>query len=430
MSTEHVETADVVVVGGGPGGAVLSYLLARSGVEVALVERAATFDREFRGFGYTPGAVELFAQMDLLPKILRIDHDTIRHGEFTLYGRPVSVLDFSVLDTDYQYALLMEQPPLLELLVDEARAYDGFSFFPATTVTDLVTEEAGVVGVRAHDRANDRDIEFRGSLVVGADGRFSTVRSNAGIDPGLSESALELVWFKLPSEAVGGASQGRIERDGLLVYFGVGGGELQVGWFIEKGTYPELRAAGIDAFCDRLAAIDPRIEPALDAHLTSFSQCSLLDISPGIADEWTRDGLLLIGDAAHVASPIGAQGNALAIQDAAVAHETITDALEREGATGDGGDERDGSALSAASLASYESRRRPAIEEIIGLQRRSERSLSLFVKHGDKLPASLITFFTVVAAAAIPRSRLLQKAIERFAFGPERVTVETSRFVD
>ncbi|WP_410764869.1 FAD-dependent monooxygenase [Haloferax sp. DFSO60] len=424
MSTQQTETADVIVVGGGPGGTVLSYLLARSGVDVALVERAADFDREFRGFGYTPGAVELFAQMGLLPKILRLDHETVRRGEVMLYGQPVHVLDFDVLDTDYPYALLMEQPALLELLVEEASAYDEFSFYPATTVADLISEDGRIVGVRAHDRARNVDIEFRGSLVVGADGRFSSVRSNAEIDPGLSESSLELIWFKLPSEEVGAASQGRIEREGLLLYFGVGGGELQVGWFIEKGTYPEVREAGIDAFREQLADIDPRIKPALDAHLTSFDQCSLLNISPGIADEWVRDGLLLIGDAAHVASPVGAQGNFLAIQDAAVAHEVVTDALADEQFAGDDG------VISASALASYESRRRPVIEEIIGLQRRSEGSLSLFVNHGDKLPPSLIRLLAVAASKVIPRSKTLRKGIERFAFGPDRVTVETSRFVD
>ncbi len=414
-------TADVVVVGCGPGGGVLGYLLARSGVDVALVERASDFEREFRGFGYGPGVVELFDQMGLLDRVLSLPHETVRRGEFYLYGEPVEAVDFADLDTDHPYALLLEQPPLLELLVDAASEYDGFSFHPATTVTDLRTEGGRVVGVTATDRRRDRDVEFRGSLVVGADGRFSTVRSAAGIDPGLFDSSLRLVWFKLPSEAVGAAAQGRIERAGILLYFGLGGGELQVGWFVERGAYPDLRRAGIDAFRDRLAAVDPRLRPALDEHLRGFDQCSLLDIAPGIAPEWVRDGLVLVGDAAHVASPVGAQGNALAVQDAVVTHAAVVEALPRVG---------DGEVVPAATLASVESRRRPAVEEVVRLQRRAERGLALAVRYGDRLPPGVVGPAARGAVRAFARSGLSRRAVERFAFGPDRVRVDATRFVD
>ena len=416
---DRTETADVVIVGCGPGGAVLSYLLARSGVEVALVEREPTFEREFRGFGYTPGAVELFADMGLLDRVLELDHERIGGGGFVLYGREVDLLDLDVLDTDYPYGLMMEQDALLELLVSEASAYDGFSFHPSTTVTDLLAEAGRIVGVRARDREHGERVEFRGSLVVGADGRYSAVRSAADIDPGLFRSALDLVWFKLPSDAVSATAQGRIERSGLLVYFGIGGGELQVGWFIRKGTYSALRRAGIGAFRDRIAAVDPRLRPSLDEHLTDFDRCALLDISPGIADEWVRDGLLLIGDAAHVASPIGAQGNALAIADAAAAHATITAALDH------GPD-----VIPAAMLSSFESRRRPAVSGIIALQRRSERSLALFLEYGHLLPPAVVVPVARWSASLVSKSRFARRAVERFALGPDRVTVDRSRFVD
>jgi 2-polyprenyl-6-methoxyphenol hydroxylase-like FAD-dependent oxidoreductase len=419
MQSDRTEHADVVVVGSGPGGAVLAYLLARSDVDVALVERAADFQREFRGFGYTPGVSELFGQMGLTDSLLALDHETVRKGEFTLFGESIEMVDFALLDTDYPYALLMEQPALLELLVTESKGYEGFSFYPSTTVTDLVVEGNRVVGVRAHDRARGEDVEFRGRLVVGADGRYSAVRTAAGIDPGLFESGFELVWFKLPADAVGATAQGRIEREGMLLYFGLGGGELQVGWFIEDGTYPTLRREGIAAFRDRLARVDPRLRDALDTHLTSFDQCSLLDVAPGLAPTWIRDGLILIGDAAHVASPIGAQGNALAIQDAVVAHHVVTEALDR-----------DYDVLPASVLAAYEARRRPAVEEVLALQRSAERILTVFVKHGDRVPPRLARGVAKLSARLMERPVLARRAVERFAFGPDRVTVDTTRFVD
>lgn len=250
--TARTETAAVVVVGCGPGGAVLAYLLARSGIDVALVERAATFEREYRGFGWNPGVVRLFDEMDLLDDVLALAHETVTEGSFSLYGEESTVLDFDLLDTDYPYALLMEQPALLDCLVDRANSSDNFTFHPATTVTDICTNTAdGIRGVTARDRDADEDVEFKTQCVVGADGRYSTVRASAGIDPGLFESPIDLVWFKLPRGAINATTQGRIDRNGVLLYFGLGGGDLQIGYLIRSGEWPSIRQAGFDAFRER-----------------------------------------------------------------------------------------------------------------------------------------------------------------------------------
>ena len=149
----RTENAEVVIVGCGPGGAVLAYLLARSGVDVALLERASTFEREYRGFGWNPGVIRLFDEMDVLNDVLDLAHETVTEGSFSLYSEKVTVLDFDLLDTDYPYGLMMEHPALLECLVDHASRYDQFSFCPATTVADLRADRSGRCnGVQAHDR--------------------------------------------------------------------------------------------------------------------------------------------------------------------------------------------------------------------------------------------------------------------------------------
>ena len=432
---DRTETADVVVVGCGPGGAVLTYLLARSGVDVALVERAATFEREYRGFGWNPGVVRLFDEMGVLDDVRDLAHETVTEGGFSLYGEAVTVLDFDLLDAEHPYALMMEQPALLECLVDRAGEYDGFTFYPATTVTDLRTDESGTVwGVEAHDREADEEVAFEAHCVVGADGRYSTVRASAGIDPGVFDSPIDLVWFKLPAGAVETDMQGQIGRGHILVSFGLGGGERQIGYLIRDGEWASIRAAGFDAFRDRVAAVDPQVGAAMDAHLDGFGDTTLLDVGPGIADVWTRDGLLLLGDAAHTASPIGAQGNPLAVEDAVVVHDVLVRALgeatqERERERGQSRSE-DQWVLSGPRLREFEIRRRPTVERVVALQRRAADNFAFWLEYGQYVPPWLVRGMAKSFGWVAPRSRLIQGLVESFALGDRSVSVARSHFVD
>lgn len=416
--------AEVIVVGAGPAGCVLSYLLARSGVETLLIERHADLDREFRGFGFQPDCLRLFDEMELLKRVLSLEHEIVDRGEVVVCNERYAVFDFDDLPGQYKYAILMEQPPLLEALVEAASQYESFEYRAHTPVRDLHTDGENVLGVEAIDHETGEEHAFRSRLVVGADGRFSTVRTAAGIDPGLLESDIELVWFKLPASAVERTAQGRMNEDGLLLSFGIGGGEAQLGWFIEKGSYPDLRAAGIEAFRERLLAVDPGLAVAFPDGLAGFEECSLLHIEPGMAERWVDDGLLLCGDAAHVASPIGAQGNALAIQDAVFAHATIVPALEIGGAD----------PLSKLVLTSYERRRRPAVASVLRGQRRGERALSVFVRHHDRVPRRLLAPLLkapFATAARLPWARVpfARRGIATLAFGPDPVSVATEHFV-
>lgn len=420
-TTQDIDT-EVVVVGAGPGGTVLSYLLARSGVEVLLLERHADLDRQFRGFGFQPDALRLFDEMELLERVLALDHEKVRRGVVHVYGTAYEVFDFDDLPGPYDFALLMEQPPLLETIIEAASEFETFTHRLHTPVRDLLTEDERVVGVRALDHETGDALAVRSRLVVGADGRFSTVRAAADIDPGLFESDIELLWLKLPDTVAHSTAQSRLNDHGLLLYFGVGGGEVQLGWFIEKKTYPELRERGIEAFRERLVAVDPNLAPAFPESLASFDACSLLHIEPGLSDEWVRDGLLLIGDAAHVASPIGAQGNVLAIQDAVVAHAAVVTALER-------GE----SVLPATTLRSYEQRRRPAVERVMKSQRLAERGLSWLVRRSDSLPELvkrplLKAPFAIPAHVPIARLPFGRRLLTRALFGPDPVHVDTTWF--
>ena len=407
-------TVDAVVVGAGPAGCVLSHLLARSGVDTLLLERHSSLDREFHGFGFQPSTLRIFDDMDLLGDILALDHEKLVTFGIDLYGHPRTAIDFTTLPAPHDFVFLIDQPPLLQLLIDASKRFETFEFRDATPVQDLLIEN-GVVGVRAIDREMNESLEVRARIVVGADGRFSTVRSVSGINPGLFETDFEMVWLKVPRE-VPHETQMRINEHGQLLYFGLGT-ELQLGWPIPKGTYPTIRTEGIDAFREHIAAVDSSLRAPLASSVTGFDDCSLLNVAPGLSEEWVRDGLVLVGDAAHVASPVAGQGNALAMQDAAVLHGIVVHALNRTSGV-----------LSARHLRPYVDRRRPAVKRVIDLQLLGHRLISTLVHHGDSVPnvvkrgvlRSLLTLARIDPIAS--RSRKL------LALGPDPVRVDTELF--
>ncbi|MCO8255206.1 FAD-dependent monooxygenase [Haladaptatus sp. AB618] len=410
--TERTEqSADVVIVGAGPAGAVLGYLLARSGVETVLIERQRTLDREFRGYGFRPPLPRLFAEMDLLDAIEDLPHEVITQGTVVAYGKSYPVFDF-----DERYVLLLKQPPLLRLLIERAREYDTFTFHSGTTFDGFLREDGSVAGISATSRPSGETLEIRSRLVVGADGRFSSTRKVAGIDSGMNETGIEVVWFRLPCAAADFTTHIRVEDEGVLVYSPLSERESQYGLLIPKGTYPALRDRGIADFRETVSAIEPALDGDIDEHLTSFDACSLLSIRSGLAERWTDDGFLLIGDAAHVASPIGAEGNNLAIQDALAVHRLLTPVLHR----GDG-------PLPERLLRRVEQVRRPAVEETIRAQQSRGDGLSSLLSSRDRIPDALEP--TLLRGGAALMS-LLARLPSRSSTDENETSVDRTLFVD
>lgn len=366
------QDAEAVVVGAGPAGCVVSYLLARSGVETVLIERQQTLEREFRGYGFRPPIPQLLDDMNLLADVTTLPHETVTRGTVVAYGNSYPVFDY---DENDKCVLLMKQPPLLRLLIDRANELDSFTFHSGTTFNAFLHKGDMVAGVTTTTRPSGETVTIHSQVVIGADGRYSTTRETADIDAGIQESGAEVVWFRLPCAAADFTTHIRIEDEGILVYAPLSDRESQYGLLIPKGRYPAIRDRGIDAFCDTVAGIEPALAENVGTHLTSFEECSLLSVRSGLADRWVDDGFLLIGDAAHVASPIGAEGNNLAIQDAVAAHRILTPTLR------DGNDPVPKSALQRIARA-----RHPAVEQTIEGQRSQGRGLSRLLSLRERLP--------------------------------------------
>ena len=313
------------VVGGGPGGAVLALLLARKGIDVTLLEAHPDFDREFRGDTLHPSVMEIMDQIGLAERLLQIRHSKVDRFTIETDAGPFTPADLSRIKTKFPYITIMPQTSFLKFIVDEAARYPSFRIVMGARVRELIEEYGVVRGVRYE--GEDGTHEVRAALVVGADGRGSRVRRLAGIEPVKTSPPMDVLWFKLPREPE--------DAEGLVGRFGRGHIAVmvdrddywQAGYVIPKGTFPELRHEGIGELKRQFAELIPEFADRLE-HLTDWRKVSLLSVESSRCPTWHRPGLLLIGDAAHVMSPVAGVGINYAIQDAVSAANILAGPLQ------------------------------------------------------------------------------------------------------
>jgi 2-polyprenyl-6-methoxyphenol hydroxylase-like FAD-dependent oxidoreductase len=301
------------VVGGGPGGAVLALLLARKGIDVTLLEAHPDFDREFRGDTLHPSVMEIMDQLGLADRLLQLRHSKVDRFTIQTDTGPFTPANLSRLKTKFPYITIMPQTSFLEFIVAEAEKYPSFRVVMGARVRELVEEDGVVRGVRYQDE--DGSHEVRAALVVGADGRGSRVRRLAGIEPIKTSPPMDVLWFRLPREP--GDAEGLVGRfaRGHIAVMLDRDDHWQAGYVIPKGTFPELRHEGIGELKRQFADLVPEYADRLE-HLTDWRKVSLLSVESSRCPTWHKPGLLLIGDAAHVMSPVAGVGINYAIQDA------------------------------------------------------------------------------------------------------------------
>jgi len=314
---------------------MLALLLARQGVEVTLLEAHRDFERDFRGDTLHASAMETLDKIGLADRLLKLRHAKVRHFTLPAKGGAFTFDLFARLRTRFPYIVVMAQSRFLEFITKEAKRYPNFRLVMGARVEELLEEDGVVRGVRYQGR--DGWHEVHATLTVGADGRFSKVRKLAEFEPIKASSPIDVLWFRL-SRREGdpkGAMAARV-GSGLFMVFIDRFDYWQVGCTIVKGGYKEVRAAGLDRLRRSLARVAPEWADRFD-ELEDCKQIPVLSVEISRLKRWHKPGLLLIGDAAHVMSPMGGVGINYAIQDAVVA----SNVLGKKLATGTPIQERD-----------------------------------------------------------------------------------------
>ncbi len=320
------------VVGGGPAGMMLGFLLARAGVEVAVLEKHADFLRDFRGDTVHPSTLELMYELGLLDEFLKQPHQKIERLGAQIGGARIQIGDFTHLPTHCKYIALMPQWDFLNFLAAQGKRYKTFDLHMKTEATGLIEEGGRVVGLRAN--TPDGTLTIRADLVVGCDGRHSTVRDRAGFVSEDYGAPMDVLWFRITrKDSDESDAFGHIEAGKMMVMLDRGD-YWQCAYVIPKGGIDRVKAEGLDAFRERVVWMSPFLADRV-GELKSWDDVKLLSVTVDRLRKWWRPGLICIGDAAHAMSPIGGVGINIAVQDAVAAANRLAAPLKKRIVTDD-----------------------------------------------------------------------------------------------
>ncbi|MCO5972720.1 FAD-dependent oxidoreductase [Actinoallomurus soli] len=323
----EAQTTTCAIAGGGPAGITLGLLLARAGVRTTVLEKHGDFLRDFRGDTVHPSTLRVLDEIGLVGELEGLPHrklTTLRIGTDT---RPLIDADLTRFTRwRYRHIAMIPQWDLLTLLVEHARRYPAFRLLMNAEVLGPIEQGGAVRGLRYRDPSGEH--ELRAVLTVAADGRRSDLRKAAGMVPTELGAPMDVLWLRI--------SRRPGDRSGLGGYIGRGqmaatidrGDYWQIAFLIPKGSYERVRAQGLRALRDRLAALAPFLADRV-GEIDAWDKVAFLEVGLDRLARWDRPGLLAIGDAAHTMSPIGGVGINLAVQDAVAAANLLADPLYR-----------------------------------------------------------------------------------------------------
>ncbi|WP_339216479.1 FAD-dependent monooxygenase [Solibacillus sp. FSL W8-0372] len=305
---------DVCIVGGGPGGTLLANILAKHNLSVLLLERTNGFAKAFRGEHLNEEGEQVLKQYGLFERIEELGLLRMERLEYWLDGQK-----FNTVYPDPVIGHLgihVPQAHLLQAIVEQAQKYTSFDYLLNTTVKELIQDEHGhYIGVKALQ--DDQIIQIDAQLIIGADGRHSTIRKLANLDATIHNHGYDLLWARIPAPEDWTPSIKMALVDGMQIsLFTQTNGFVQIGWNIEKGSYPSLRKQPFTPFIEKLIKAFPQLTDMVNEHIQTWRDFVLLDVFSTTSEQWEKNGVILIGDAVHTMTPTGAFGLNSSLMDA------------------------------------------------------------------------------------------------------------------
>jgi 2-polyprenyl-6-methoxyphenol hydroxylase-like FAD-dependent oxidoreductase len=301
------------IVGGGPAGMMLGYLLGRAGVETLVLEKHADFFRDFRGDTVHPSTLQVMHELGLIEGFLKLPHQQLQQMDGLFGGTSVRIADLSRLKVNYPFIAFMPQWDFLNYLRECGKRFASLKVMMSAEATDLIRSGDAIVGVKAD--TPEGPVEIHADLTIGCDGRHSIVRQCANLEVEEIGAPMDVLWFRAGRHANETENLfARLDPGKMMVTFDRGD-YWQCAYVIAKGQYDVVKDRGLDAFRNDIVALAPILRAGM-ADVKTWDDVKLLTVAINRLKRWTRPGLLCIGDAAHAMSPVGGVGVNLAVQDA------------------------------------------------------------------------------------------------------------------
>ncbi|WP_338633371.1 FAD-dependent oxidoreductase [Afipia carboxidovorans] len=325
VTEQHVQCC---VVGGGPAGMMLGYLLGRAGIKTLVLEKHADFFRDFRGDTVHPSTLEVMDELGLLDDFLKVPHDEVRQLEAQVGTTSIRMADLTRIETRCPFIAFMPQWDFLNFIDTQGRRYPALEVRKNAEATDLLFDGDRVSGVVA--RTPQGDLRITADLTVACDGRHSRMREQAGMTVENIGAPMDVLWFKAgKAERAGGSVFARIQAGQMMVMLDRGD-YWQCAYVIAKNGYEAVKAKGLDAFRGNIVRLAPILRESV-GDVRSWDDVKLLSVRIDRLTQWARNGFLCIGDAAHAMSPVGGVGVNLAVQDAVAAANLLHDKFGASG---------------------------------------------------------------------------------------------------
>jgi 2-polyprenyl-6-methoxyphenol hydroxylase-like FAD-dependent oxidoreductase len=405
MSDSEVPSKTTVcIIGAGPAGVIAAYLFALRGVSVVLLEGENNFDREFRGDTFHASSLEILDQLGFADDVVKLCNSKVGQLNFKSSEHSLQVADFAGMKSKFPFVGIIPQVKFLNYMVRKAGVLSDFNIIMGAKVKELKQVDGKIIGVKY--KKDGHEYELDSLLTIGADGRGSTARRLANIKLGKTAPPMDVLWFRvsIPKDAELNESVDIRVGSGSMVVMVNRGDYIQCGYIIMKGSYKELRNEGIEHFQKEVIGLAPELTSTI-SEINDWKECAILSVVTGSVEQWYQDGLLLIGDAAHIMSPVGGVGINYAIQDAVATVNILAEPIKEE-------------RLSISDLAKVQSRREPAVKFIQTFQLFAQKRIISSALKSDK------PFSPPLPLRIVSKLPFMRKRIAKFlAYGrcPERV---------
>ncbi|WP_134700883.1 FAD-dependent monooxygenase [Ammoniphilus sp. YIM 78166] len=340
---------DVCIVGAGPAGALLGFVLASHGISTVLIERYGSVEKEFRGEHLNSDAVQVLKKYRVFEKIKERGILAMKRVEYFYQNQRIKVMDLD--EEEGNVSIHFPHGNLLQVLIEESKKYENYRILMNTTVLDLCqNKEGSYIGLTA--KSGDEIITIHSHCVIGADGRYSTVRKIADIPTEIIKHGYDVLWAKIPAPTHWDPTiRLALVNHKQLALFTQTGGFLQIGWNIEEGAYFDLIKQPFEPFITELLEVFPELTNTVRSNIQSWRDFVNLRVQSCRCSTWVKDGLSILGDAAHTMSPTGAIGVSAALKDADILGEILIEACKQND-------------FSTFKLKEFEHRRRDEIEKL------------------------------------------------------------------